>query len=56
MQVRSLGQDDPLEEGMVIHSSIFALSLVGCTPQDGKELDMTEACMQMDSNQAWSRF
>ena len=23
MQVRSLGQEDPLEEGMAIHSSIF---------------------------------
>ena len=24
MQVRSLGQEDPLEEGMAIHSSILA--------------------------------
>ena len=24
MQVRSLGQEDPLEEGMTTHSSIFA--------------------------------
>ena len=32
MQVRSLGQENPLEEGMATCSSIFALRLVGCTP------------------------
>ena len=49
MQVRSLGWEDPLEEGMAIHSSDLAwripwteepggLQLTGC-----KELDMTKA-------------
>ena len=32
MQVRSLGQENPLEEGMATCSSIFALRLVGCAP------------------------
>jgi len=27
MQVRSLGQEDPLEEGMATHSSILAWSI-----------------------------
>ena len=27
MQVRSLGQDDPLEEGMATHSSVLAWSI-----------------------------
>ena len=47
-QVRSLGREDPLEEGMATHSSILAWripwkkSLVGYIPQDCKELDITE--------------
>ena len=46
--VRSLGQKDPLKEGMAIHSSILAWriheqkSLVGYGPQGLKELDTTE--------------
>ena len=49
MQVRSLGQKDPLKEGMAIHSSILSCriheqkSLVGYGPQGRKELDTTEA-------------
>ena len=44
---RSLGREDPLEEGMATHSSILenALgqrSLAGCSPWGHKELDMTE--------------
>ena len=49
MWVQSLGQEDPLEEGMVTHSSILAWSI----PMDRgdwqlqfmghKELDTTEA-------------
>ena len=27
MQVRSLGQEDPLEEGMVIHANILAWTI-----------------------------
>ena len=46
--IQSLGWEDPLEEGMVIHSNILAWripmerSLVGCSPWGRKELDMTE--------------
>ena len=36
-QVQSLGWEDTLEKGMVIHSSILAVSLWG-----PKESDMTE--------------
>ena len=48
MQVQSLGQDDPLEEGMTTHSSILAgeshgqRSLAGCSAWGHKELDTTE--------------
>ena len=42
----SLSQEDSLEKEMAIHSSIFAReipwSLVGYSPWDRKELDMTE--------------
>ena len=54
MQVQSLGQEDPLEEGMATHSSILATpaflpgeshghrSLVGYSPRGHKESDITE--------------
>ena len=49
-RVRSLGQEDPLEEGMATHSSILAWgesherrSLAGYSPRDCKELDTTES-------------
>ena len=48
MQVRSLGQEDPLEEGMGTHSSILAWkihgerSLAGYSPWGRKESDATE--------------
>ena len=47
--VQSLGQEDPLEEGMAIHSSFLdwkilgQRSLVGHSPQGHKESDTTEA-------------
>ena len=47
MQVQSLGQDDPLEEGMTTHSSILAgeshgqRSLAGCSAWGHKESDTT---------------
>ena len=47
-EVQSLGQEDPLEEGMAIHSSILAWriswteELAGYSP-DCKESDTTEA-------------
>ena len=37
-QVRYLGQEDPLEKGMVVHSSILA----GYSPWDCKESDTVE--------------
>ena len=46
--IRSLGWEDPLEEGTATHSSILASripwteSLVGYSPWSHKELDMTE--------------
>ena len=49
MWVRSLGQEDPLEEGKATHSSIVAWrmpwteeSLAGYSPKGCKESDMTE--------------
>ena len=48
MWVRSLGQEDPLEEGTATHSSISVgeppgqRSLVGYSPWGQKESDMTE--------------
>ena len=46
MQVRSLGQEDPLEEGMATHFSIGEShgqrSLVGYSPRGRKESDTTE--------------
>ena len=49
MWVRSLGWEDPLEEGMATHSSVFAWKIPwteepgGLQPMDCKELDTTEA-------------
>ena len=46
--VQSLGLEDPLEEGMAIHSSVLAWkphgqrSLVGYRPQGLKESDTTQ--------------
>ena len=48
-QVQSLGWEDPLEEGMATHSSIFAWRIPwteepgGYGSQSRKELDTTEA-------------
>ena len=48
-QVPSLGQEDPLEEGMATHCSILAWRVPwieepgGHSPKDHKELDTTEA-------------
>ena len=47
-RVRSLGQEDPLEQEMATHSSILAeefhgqSSLAGCSPWGCRELDTTE--------------
>ena len=47
-QVRFLGQEDPLEKAMAIHSSTLAWkshgqkSLIGYSPRGRKELDTTE--------------
>ena len=51
MEIRSLGQEDPLEEEMATHSNILGLgtgkshgqrSLEGHSPWSCKELDLTE--------------
>ena len=47
--VQSLGEQDPMKEGMATHSSILfkpphgQRGLVGYSPQGRKQLDMTEA-------------
>ena len=47
-QVQSLGQEEPMENGMATHSSIFAWRIpwteepVGYSPWGHKESDMTE--------------
>ena len=52
IQVRSLGQEDPLEEGKATVSSILPgeshgeRSLVGCSPWGHKESDTTVATEQ----------
>ena len=49
MWVRSLGQEDPLEDGMETHSSILSQRIPwteepgGYSPLDQKESNMTEA-------------
>ena len=51
MQVWSLGQEDPMEEGILTHSSILAWRIpwtedpggLQSSPQDRKESDTTEA-------------
>ena len=47
MWVRSLGQEDPLEEGMATHSSILAWRIPWTeepgSPEDHNESDTTEA-------------
>ena len=57
MWVQSLGQEDPLEEGMATHSSILALripwteepAVIYCF----KELDMTEASEYVHMIRGW---
>ena len=65
IQVRSLGQEDPLEEEMPTHSSILPgkshgqRSLVCCSPWGHKESDMTEyTLMLLTLNQAvlWGSY
>ena len=53
MRVRSLGQEDPLEEGMAAHSSILAWRIPWTEKPGGlqstqfrKESDMTEVTQQ----------
>ena len=41
-QVQFLGQEDPLEEGMTIHSSILAWRFPWTKEPGNKESDMTE--------------
>ena len=55
-QVRSLGWEDPLEEGMATHSSVVAWrilhgqrSLVDCSPSGCRESDMSEWLTHSDT-------
>ena len=56
MQIQSLGWEDPLEEGMVTHSSVLAWrvpgqrSLAGCSPRGHRESDTTERLSTVDEN------
>ena len=43
MRVQSLGREDPLEEGMATHSSIFAWRILWTEEPGGLESDTTEA-------------
>ena len=59
MWVQSLGQEDPLEESMVTHSSILAWRILWTEEPDGlqsmdcKESDMTKAT---EHSRAQSKF
>ena len=60
MWIRSLGQEDPLEEGMATHSSILAWrilwSLSGYRPQRGKELGTTDVTENARMHSNWNCF
>ena len=47
MQFRSLGQEDPLEEGMATHSSIFAWK-IAWTEEPGRLQSMD--CKELDTH------
>ena len=58
MQVRSLGQEDPLEEEMSTHSNILAWRIPwkeepGRLQSGCKELDMTEATQHVQLGSGW---
>ena len=61
--VQSLGQEDPLEEGMATHSSILARTIPwreepgGLQPIGSKELDTTEELAHTQGGQkSWSQM
>ena len=55
-QIRSLGWEDPLEDGLATHSSILAQeshgqrSLVSCSPWGHEDLDTTEQLNNSKNN------
>ena len=61
MQVRSLGWEDPLEEGTATHSSILPResheqrSLAGYSPWSRKESDMNELVIDMRIRERFQR-
>ena len=62
-QVRPLGQEDPLEEGIATHSSILAWEIPWAEEPGGlsawghKESDTTEqACMLFFQSDIWSTY
>ena len=60
IQVQSLGQEDPLEEDIAVHSSNLAWRIPwteepgGLQSMDGKELDMTEATQHIRTYRAYT--
>ena len=42
MEMQSLGQEDPLEEGMATHSSVLAWTIPWTEEPGGAESDVTE--------------
>ena len=62
-RVRSLGQEEPLEEGVASHSSILAWesrgqrSLAGCSPRGRRELDpAARTCTHTHTHTCWRDF
>ena len=61
MQVRSLGQEDPLEKEMATHASFLAWKIPWTeetgryNPWDRKELDMTQRLSFALQNENWWR-
>ena len=53
MWVRSLGQEDPLEEGMATHSSIFAWRIPWTEKPDGLQ-SMTGGCKELNTTERLS--
>ena len=56
MQVRSLGQEDPLEEGMPTHSRILAWKIHGRRGLVGRRVPDTTEWLSMHSHLYWDLF
>ena len=49
MQVRSLGQEEPLEEGMAIHFSIIAWRIPGTEKPGGLQSKVSQSRTQLSN-------